>query len=186
LITGDAVGIAGAVKALMVLQDGIGDRPGEVNGLQYVVADTGVHLDGHLLAVAELAGEPEDLRGDRDLADIMHLASEEDALYYFLTLVHFLGDGPGEKGYFSLVASGSGVMEVNHVIDDLHEAAEHAFLRTITYYHYCSSLMLYTTSTMLFFCNILFPGFGLILAPKGTKCNGLMDIIQGRLVKRLR
>ncbi len=67
----EAPRVAGAVHPLVVLADHLGHRPGEVDAGDDVVSGLGVLLDEFELGSGQLAGPAQDLRGDRDLADVV-------------------------------------------------------------------------------------------------------------------
>ena len=91
------------------MQHGLGHGPGEMDGLQHLVAGphVGAH-QGHLLG-GELGGLGEDLGGNGEFADVMHHAADAQALKLVIAEAHLPANGKGQIRHPGLVARGVGV-----------------------------------------------------------------------------
>ena len=75
VLAGEAVGIAGAVPALVVVQHPVRHRL-DAEALEHPVGDLRVALDDEPFGARQLAGLLEDLFRDRELAEVVQAAGE--------------------------------------------------------------------------------------------------------------
>ena len=80
LLASQLVRIAGAVQPFVVLERGLGDRPDKVNLLEDVRSELRVCFDDAELVVADLGRLGEDFGGHGDLADVVDIAGDAQAL----------------------------------------------------------------------------------------------------------
>lgn len=118
-LCGEAAGIAGAVEALVVLEDDVADGPGELDVLDDGVAEVNVLLDDFELGAAEAAGLGEELEGDADLAEVVDAGAEVEAVDAVFREAEQAADADAEVGDAALMAAGVGIALVDGFRDDL-------------------------------------------------------------------
>ena len=106
-IAPETVGVAAAVQALVMLLDNAGNRPGEIDGLEDLVAGLGMLLDEGELQFGEPPRLAEDFGRNPDLADVMDHAGQLDAFDLCLRQLQLPGERHGKLGDAPLVAGGA-------------------------------------------------------------------------------
>ena len=125
-LAGEAPRVAGAVEALVVLQDDLGHGRAEVDGARGSRSRRGVLLDEVELDLAEAPRLGEDLGGHGDLADVVDEAGEAQGVELLAGQAELGGDRRGQLGDAALVAGGVGVAGLDHVAHGEHGALDGA------------------------------------------------------------
>ncbi len=111
----EAVGVAGAVPALVLVLDELSGFAVHLQVFEQIEADDRVLLDELLFGVIEGAALIQDGVGDGDLADVVDAGGEADGLDLVFGQFHLAGDLFGEIGDLFGVFGGVGVMFMEHV-----------------------------------------------------------------------
>ena len=125
-VTAQALRIARAVHALVVLKDHLRHRLVEVDRRQDVVAGLGVLLDEIELDHTQAPGLGQDLGRHRDLADVVDEARQPQPVEVIRRHAHLGRDGHRELGHASLVPGGVGVARFHDVPHRQHGAPDDA------------------------------------------------------------
>src|SRR3954462_1898904 len=124
LLAGLAVGVAGAVPALVAAPDDGANLGEPLDRLEDPLAELGVHLDDRALLGRERARLEQDAGRDPDLADVVEQGAQLEALQLRALEAHRLANSHGHVGDPARVRGGVLVVGLERVGERLHRRDE--------------------------------------------------------------